>query len=292
MIFTKKFKNKLIVNVFGDIDCGLFHDFDKEEAGRILDYSTDTEITEIELRLDTCGGNVVSAFAVANAIKAFPKAQKTAYVLGSCMSAGVPLLLSCDKRVGGENAFFMIHAVSSWAFGNSAALNKTVEDLKVYDTAMFDEIKKAAKVGEKELLDLWENETIFNTADALKYGFITEVAKSDLLTLAAYSPFSKILNANKELTAQVEELTAQVAAFSAIKDDGEKTETETETNFEAIIQEIDKKIAANTHEIVALKLQFRNADNPTIPTFTGTQDEKQQKKTDKTDLKRILGIYK
>lgn len=130
----------------------------------------------INLRINSPGGDVFEAKAIANAIKNHPS-KVTAYVDGLAASAATTIALAADEVVMSEGSFFMIHNAWSLAMGDADEMLKMAEMLeKVTDSIANEYTAKTGK--EKEQVRKWMNEeTWFTAQEALDNGFVNSIDK-------------------------------------------------------------------------------------------------------------------
>ena len=82
------------------------------------------EVENINLHINSPGGSVFAAVAIANTLKNH-KAKVTAYIDGLAASAATIITSACDIVKMPKNALFMIHNPLTWAYGNKQELEKT-----------------------------------------------------------------------------------------------------------------------------------------------------------------------
>jgi ATP-dependent protease ClpP protease subunit len=90
--------------------------------------------SQIELRLNSPGGEVFDGIAIMNALRSHP-ASVTAYVDGMALSAASFILQAADKRVMRPQAQLMIHDAMGIAVGNAADMQQMADELdRISDT--------------------------------------------------------------------------------------------------------------------------------------------------------------
>lgn len=133
------------------------------------------EVENINLHINSPGGSVFAAVAIANTLKNH-KAKVTAYIDGLAASAATIITSACDVVKMPKNALFMIHNPLTWAYGNKQELEKTGILLdKVKDSILETYLAKAKDKTKEELSDLMDEEKWFNAEEAKEYGFIDEI---------------------------------------------------------------------------------------------------------------------
>ena len=133
------------------------------------------EVENINLHINSPGGSVFAAVAIANTLKNH-KAKVTAYIDGLAASAATIITSACDVVKMPKNALFMIHNPLTWAYGNKQELEKTGILLdKVKDSILETYLAKAKDKTKEELSTLMDEEKWFNAEEAKEYGFIDEI---------------------------------------------------------------------------------------------------------------------
>lgn len=133
------------------------------------------EVENINLHINSPGGSVFAAVAIANTLKNH-KAKVTAYIDGLAASSATIITSACDVVKMPKNALFMIHNPLTWAYGNKQELEKTGILLdKVKDSILETYLAKAKDKTKEELSALMDEEKWFNAEEAKEYGFIDEI---------------------------------------------------------------------------------------------------------------------
>nr|DAT49754.1 MAG TPA: Putative ATP dependent Clp protease [Caudoviricetes sp.] len=139
------------------------------------DIANLVEVENINLHINSPGGSVFAAVAIANTLKNH-KAKVTAYIDGLAASAATIITSACDVVKMPKNALFMIHNPLTWAYGNKQELEKTGILLdKVKDSILETYLAKAKDKTKEELSVLMDEEKWFNAEEAKEYGFIDEI---------------------------------------------------------------------------------------------------------------------
>ena len=128
----------------------------------------------IELRINSPGGDVFDARAIATAIRNHP-AKVTAFIDGVCASAATYIALSADSVHMAEGSFFMVHNAWTMAVGNADDFDATSALLRKVDASIAaDYVGKTGKT-EEEIKQAMDSETWFTAQEALDYGFVDVV---------------------------------------------------------------------------------------------------------------------
>ena len=115
---------KKVINIFGDIAQDAYFD-NTISASKISNELKDiTAADEIEININSFGGEVFEAVAVSNLIAASP-ASKVFNIVGVCASAATMLFSANDIVNISQGAMIMYHKPSVWSGGNAVDLRKT-----------------------------------------------------------------------------------------------------------------------------------------------------------------------
>lgn len=169
--------------LYGEITSEKYFDED-ESAKSFVDKLNDADDDELILHVNSMGGDVFAALAIFNAIKNF-KGTVTAKVDGIAASAASLVVCAANKVVMASNALMMIHLPATFLSGfyTSTDLSKARDALAATEDAIIDtyqqRINRAqSSIGEKvDVRTMLQNETWFNAADAVKWGFADEIAE-------------------------------------------------------------------------------------------------------------------
>lgn len=144
----------------------------------------------IHLRINSPGGDVFDARAIATALKNH-KANVIAHIDGQAASAATYIALAADEVEMADGGFFMIHNAWTMAMGNAADLTETAALLdKVDATIVADYQRKTGKPAEQ--IAQWMADTTWFTAqEAVDHGFVDRImegqkAAKNLWNMDAY----------------------------------------------------------------------------------------------------------
>ena len=132
------------------------------------------DVENITLHINSPGGSVFSAVAIANTLKNH-KAKITANIDGLAASAATIITSACDTVKMPKNALFMIHNPITFAYGNNQDMQKTIEMLNKVKNSIIETYLNKAKTDKETLSELMDNETWMNAEEAKEYGFIDEI---------------------------------------------------------------------------------------------------------------------
>lgn len=137
------------------------------------------DVENITLHINSPGGSVFSAVAIANTLKNH-KAKVIANIDGLAASAATIITSACDTVRMPKNALFMIHNPITFAYGNNQEMQKTVEMLDKVKNSIIETYLNKAKTDKETLSELMDNETWMDAETAKEYGFIDEIVDEEV----------------------------------------------------------------------------------------------------------------
>lgn len=183
------------------------------------------DVSAIDLRINSGGGDVFEAVAIHNMIKRHP-AQVTAYVDGLAASAASVIAMAADKLIMPANSMLMIHNAWSVFMGDHNAFRKFADDLeKINQSVKRSYLDKNSELSEENLTALMDAETWLSAQESLEMGLadevITAVQVAASITdkqMARYAKTPAVLTEEVEpdvdpTMAALEEIKAQLAAL-------------------------------------------------------------------------------
>lgn len=146
----------------------------REELAKYADAA------EIKLYINSNGGSVFEGTAIYNQLKRHP-AKKTVYIDGFACSIASVIAMAGDEIIMPRNALMMIHNMWMCAYGNSAELRKTADDLDIINNAGKQAYlqKAGEKVTEELITRMMDDETWLTAEDCIRYGLADRFADED-----------------------------------------------------------------------------------------------------------------
>lgn len=133
---------------------------------------------DITLRINSPGGNIFSAQAIYNVLKAYP-GKVTAHIDGICASAATVVACGAAKVVMPKNALYMIHNPMTYVFDmvDAEALSKMADTLAKVKETIVNVYKDRAgdKMSVDEIIRFMDEETWMSAEEALEKGLIDEI---------------------------------------------------------------------------------------------------------------------
>lgn len=130
----------------------------------------------IHLRINSPGGDVFAARAMEQAVREH-SSRIVAHIDGYAASAASYLALSADEVVIADGGFYMIHKAWTFAFGNADDLIDTAALLEKIDESLINTYAKETGQESERIMAWMADETWFNSAEAVEYGFADRVAE-------------------------------------------------------------------------------------------------------------------
>ena len=165
------------------------------------------ETDEIELHVNSYGGDVKEGVAIYNLLKQHA-AHKTCYVDGFAYSIASVICLACDEIIMGLGTSMLIHNMSMQVYGNAETLRKCADDLDVLmESNRQIYMSRAKGLTEEELAVMMDKETYLTPEQCLEYGFCDKVGsfQADQNLLNQYS------------AVKVQQLQQQINSFQSFR---------------------------------------------------------------------------
>nr|DAQ44937.1 MAG TPA: Putative ATP dependent Clp protease [Caudoviricetes sp.] len=137
------------------------------------------DVENITLHINSPGGSVFSAVAIANTLKNH-KAKVVANIDGLAASAATIITSACDVVRMPKNALFMIHNPITFAYGNNQDMEKTLDMLNKVKNSIIETYLYKANTDKETLSKLMNDETWMDAETAKEYGFIDEILDEEI----------------------------------------------------------------------------------------------------------------
>ena len=157
---------------------------------------------DIEININSNGGDVAGGLAIANAIKAYSKGKKTCNVLGVAASMASVIACAGDELKMGQGAFLMVHNPWTVTMGNAEELRKDADTLdKMRDSILSFYQSKAYGKTADDLKALMDAETWLSAEEAREAGFLVDDYAGEMKAAASLTrrAFAKAPDAAKAL---------------------------------------------------------------------------------------------
>lgn len=169
---------------------------------------------DIELHINSKGGDAFEGMAIMNQLKQYDKGSKTAIIDGFCASAATLPLFAMDHVKAHQTSVFVFHKAATMAFGHANDIRKTADELDTIDGMVTDLYMTKFTGSRAELDALLDEDKIITAQQALEYGFIDEIVSDDKQTGASMdaTELDVNLDAKPSLDEVLEERNLDLAA--------------------------------------------------------------------------------
>lgn len=207
---TKNKDDSADLILYGDIGESWLDDVSSKNIANEL---KNLDVSTINLRINSGGGDVFSAIAISNLLKNH-KANIIAHIDGLAASAATIITSACDKVIMPKNALFMIHNPWTVVGGEAKDMIKTAEQLDKVKNSIINTYKSKTNLEIEEISKLMDEETWLDPYEAKEKGFIDEISDEEnievienkLIVNSIALDFSKFKNSyNKKLKIKNEE---------------------------------------------------------------------------------------
>ena len=135
------------------------------------------EVSEIEVRINSPGGNAFDGLAIHNILKDHP-ATVSVVIDGVAASAASLIAMAGDTVRIPANGMFMLHEPSTFAFGNKAEISKVLEGLDAVTTAGIATYAAKTKQPAAKIAKWMKDETWFTGQEAVDAGLADTTEKA------------------------------------------------------------------------------------------------------------------
>lgn len=154
--------------------------YENEAVLNALGINGTVSLPKIVIYLSTYGGSVYDGLAIYDLLKNIQKLYEIEIICtGKVMSMGIPILLSIDKahRFATTNATFMIHQISTMAFGTAEQIREDLNETDRLDNILTDIIVQNTKITKNKMKDIHEKKKdwYFNAEEAVKYQLVSAI---------------------------------------------------------------------------------------------------------------------
>lgn len=132
----------------------------------------------LDIRIDSCGGDVYEGYAIAGAIHRY-EGETNVYIDGIAASAAAYIGVMADKVHMNEYAMLMIHKASCMTQGNSDDLMTTAQRLMSIDDAIAGIVSKRTGLTLDEAKAAIAAETWYSAEDAKSAGMCDEIIQTE-----------------------------------------------------------------------------------------------------------------
>jgi len=167
------------INIYGDICSWAW-----EELGEVSAYNLSkqldelTGVSQIDVYINSYGGEVAEGLAIYNALKRKAKSAKvTTYCDGFACSIASVIFMAGSERKMSKASLLMIHNAWTIAEGDAAALRKLADDMEIITSASVAAYMEVANISEVKLRHMMNKETWLTPENAVEIGFATSIVE-------------------------------------------------------------------------------------------------------------------
>ena len=132
------------------------------------------DVEEINVFINSYGGEVAEGLAIYNALRRH-KAKVKTYCDGFACSAASVVFMAGDERIMSNASLLMIHNAWLYTAGDPNQLRKDADDLETINQASVNAYMSRINITEEALKEMMDAETWIAPADALEMGFATAI---------------------------------------------------------------------------------------------------------------------
>ena len=179
------------INIYGDITSYPW----TEKDVSAYNLSKEIDVEQINIYLNSYGGEVAEGIAIYNSLKRHKAAVKTVCDGMACSIASV-IFMAGDERIMNNASLLMIHNAWTYTSGNANQLRKEADDLDKISNLSVKAYMEHINISEEELRTLLDAETFLSPDEALEYGFATAIIgdkKSDKASQSAKKTLQKMI---------------------------------------------------------------------------------------------------
>lgn len=198
-------ENSADLYLYGDI-ADYWWDDEANSAKCLKDKLAElNNVTEINLHINSLGGDVIEGIAMFNLLKQHP-AKINVYVDGFACSIASVIAMSGDTIYMPKNAYMMIHNCWTYAGGNAKELRKTADDLEKIMEGSIESYLSKVNISREKLIELLDEETYLTAQECYDMGFADVLMPiSDKIEQSATQSIVQLVRQNKEYKQKLEQ---------------------------------------------------------------------------------------
>lgn len=191
--------NSVNIYLYGDI-ADYWWDDESNSAKCLKDKLAEmNDVTEINLHINSLGGDVIEGIAMFNLLKQHP-AKVNVYIDGFACSIASVIAMAGDTVYMPKNSMMMIHNCWTCTNGNAKDLRKTADDLDKIMEASIESYLSKINISREELVELLDAETYLTADECYEMGFADALLPiSESIEQSATQSILQLVKENKEL---------------------------------------------------------------------------------------------
>lgn len=145
---------------------------------QLLEFDRENQ-EEITIFINSPGGSVVQLFAILDTMDMIKSPVKTV-VMGMAASAAAVIAAVGDTRLITENSEFMIHEISTFAFGTTSQIDEDMERVSKMEVKLLKILSKHTGKSVEKLKALTKKtDKFFSAKESVRFGLADKVIKSN-----------------------------------------------------------------------------------------------------------------
>lgn len=161
------------ITIYGDITSWPW--LESDVTAYILSKQlSELDVDEIDVNINSYGGEVAEGLAIYNALKRHRAKIRTRVDGFACSIASV-IFAAGDERVMNNSSLLMIHNAWQRATGNAAELRKAADDLDIINDASVKAYMAVSTASEDEIRALMDGESWIDPDKAMELGLATSI---------------------------------------------------------------------------------------------------------------------
>lgn len=187
MFQIKNEAQRATVYLYGTIGADFWDEDSSNTAKNFAATLDELSPKPLDIRIDSCGGDVYEGFGIASAIQRY-EGETTVYVDGIAASAASYIAVMADKVVMSDFAQLMIHDAWTYTSGNAAELLVAAERLEAVDGIMAGIIAARSGMDVDDVRAAMDAETWYDAQAAVDAGLADEVVQTEQRVAACIDP--------------------------------------------------------------------------------------------------------
>ena len=173
------------------------------------------DISEINLHINSLGGDVFEGLAMFNLLKQH-KATVKVYIDGIAASIASVIAMAGDEIYMPKNSMMMIHNCWTFECGNAKKLRKAADDLDKIMEASIESYMSKINIDRDELMKLLDEETWLTAQECLDKGFCTQILPiSDDIEQSASKSIMDLVIEKRNLNMQLKQAEKEISNMEA-----------------------------------------------------------------------------
>lgn len=169
-------------------------------------------VKEIDIRLNSPGGDVFDGIAIYNRIKQHP-AKVTVHIDGLAASIASIIALAGDEVRMGEGALYMVHLPWTFTYGNRKDLDTTIDRLMDVEEQLVSIYAKKTKLSRQEIRSMLEKETWMDSSQAKEMKFVDVTVDQEMPIAASLLHKGWFKSSPKNVKTDKDQAKAKVLEF-------------------------------------------------------------------------------